>query len=545
MLRHSASSNGFVLPAAMAVALITCVSTARADLPGDINGDGVVDITDFQLFAGCMAGPDVTTPPPGCDPNDFAVSDLEADLDVDLHDFALFAAQFGATTTAPPDYYLQDTARGAYPDFNTVQVYDFFSWAFVRGSSDGSRMAVIYANQEYDDWYPYNANEDIEICLSTGAPPSWASCVPGVLNDGRPLGDGLPVQIADAALTNTSRHLVGWIEVDVAGNYNASFKVSKTNDDGQTWSSPQPVAYYQSIDLDLDLDIAANDAGEIGVLLYLDHQGGGGGEIINPADPQNLMPTSDRLVLAVFDENFDVTLETIVGANDDPPVTWPDYDNFMDIVGGPDDVFYVLYRRTSDSQIVLYTHDSTHGNSSRLITTTSALPQATRTRVNQEESVTVRLDALGIWDTPRVGTPVQRISALFPRWPAGSASSPDLVAVDFGILPPSIEVKKMDISGNISLPITISDTVLGEGQLPIPLCNPSRFEYVGCDECYYFAWRGLGAASGHTNGVGWVVSDLYYAGSILQVLEWIPDGFLGPAYYSKHEKIVISAIEYP
>ena len=37
-------------------------------LPGDIDIDGDVDIADYGLFADCMAGPDVTDPPIGCDP---------------------------------------------------------------------------------------------------------------------------------------------------------------------------------------------------------------------------------------------------------------------------------------------------------------------------------------------------------------------------------------------------------------------------------------------------------------------------------------------
>ena len=62
--------------------------------PGDLDQDGDVDIDDFNTFAGCMAGPDVTTPPPGCDPTDFANADLNVDGDVDLGDFAAFQSAF-------------------------------------------------------------------------------------------------------------------------------------------------------------------------------------------------------------------------------------------------------------------------------------------------------------------------------------------------------------------------------------------------------------------------------------------------------------------
>jgi hypothetical protein len=56
--------------------------------PGDVNLDGIVDVEDFMLWSGCMAGPG--NPNPGCDPLHFPTSDLDGDGDADLHDFAAF-----------------------------------------------------------------------------------------------------------------------------------------------------------------------------------------------------------------------------------------------------------------------------------------------------------------------------------------------------------------------------------------------------------------------------------------------------------------------
>ncbi|HUU83577.1 MAG TPA: C25 family cysteine peptidase [Phycisphaerae bacterium] len=63
-------------------------------LPGDLDGDCTVDLDDFLLLSECIAGPQVTTPPPSCDPGDFAHGDLDADGDLDVEDFAAFQAAF-------------------------------------------------------------------------------------------------------------------------------------------------------------------------------------------------------------------------------------------------------------------------------------------------------------------------------------------------------------------------------------------------------------------------------------------------------------------
>ncbi|MDX2197471.1 MAG: hypothetical protein SF069_00695 [Phycisphaerae bacterium] len=60
--------------------------------PGDVDRDGDHDVDDFARWAPCMAGPDILTPPPGCDPDDFHFrADLDMpyceDYDVDIKDF--------------------------------------------------------------------------------------------------------------------------------------------------------------------------------------------------------------------------------------------------------------------------------------------------------------------------------------------------------------------------------------------------------------------------------------------------------------------------
>ena len=58
------------------------------------NWDGAVDNADFALIADCMSGPEVTSPPAGCDAGAFSRADLDIDEDVDLADFAEFQMAF-------------------------------------------------------------------------------------------------------------------------------------------------------------------------------------------------------------------------------------------------------------------------------------------------------------------------------------------------------------------------------------------------------------------------------------------------------------------
>ncbi len=61
---------------------------------GDMDGDGDVDLDDYDIFIECLAGPDVTTTPEFCTEMQFDSLDFDADGDVDLTDYAFFQSQF-------------------------------------------------------------------------------------------------------------------------------------------------------------------------------------------------------------------------------------------------------------------------------------------------------------------------------------------------------------------------------------------------------------------------------------------------------------------
>lgn len=60
--------------------------------PGDINGNGVVNLADFALFARCFG---LSASDGSCSAVEFASSDLTDDGSINLADFATFAANFG------------------------------------------------------------------------------------------------------------------------------------------------------------------------------------------------------------------------------------------------------------------------------------------------------------------------------------------------------------------------------------------------------------------------------------------------------------------
>ena len=71
---------------------------------GTIDLDCDVDIDDLVVFAGCLGGPEVTTPPPGCSQDQFDRADVDGDGDVDIADLIQFSPNFTGPLASPPMY---------------------------------------------------------------------------------------------------------------------------------------------------------------------------------------------------------------------------------------------------------------------------------------------------------------------------------------------------------------------------------------------------------------------------------------------------------
>jgi hypothetical protein len=65
-----------------------------AVVPGDLDGDGKVDLADHAVVAACLGGPQQVRPAE-CDPAMFDAADFDGDSDVDLSDAAELAELFG------------------------------------------------------------------------------------------------------------------------------------------------------------------------------------------------------------------------------------------------------------------------------------------------------------------------------------------------------------------------------------------------------------------------------------------------------------------
>ena len=74
--------------------VLTAHLDARLALVEDQDGDGDVDLTDYNRLAACLSGPNESTLPVECGTGHFPIADIDNDGDVDLADAAKFQLGF-------------------------------------------------------------------------------------------------------------------------------------------------------------------------------------------------------------------------------------------------------------------------------------------------------------------------------------------------------------------------------------------------------------------------------------------------------------------
>ena len=117
---------------------------------GDLNGDGVVDVIDFDAFLDCMAQPPGSAPECAC-------ADMDGSGAIDMRDFAVFSVLFGAASDeTPPD------CTGAFAASANLTAYRPQHGA---GYAPFARTAVSEADEESDTRGPgirINAPGDVD-----------------------------------------------------------------------------------------------------------------------------------------------------------------------------------------------------------------------------------------------------------------------------------------------------------------------------------------------------------------------------------------------
>jgi len=106
---------------------------------GCIDFDCDVDRFDIALFSVCFTEPDGVAPPAGCDPNDYARSDLDADGDVDMGDLPVLALNLTGPLASPPLYVGAAACIECHEDKHTTWMATAHATAFdtLTASGDG------------------------------------------------------------------------------------------------------------------------------------------------------------------------------------------------------------------------------------------------------------------------------------------------------------------------------------------------------------------------------------------------------------------------
>ena len=157
------------------------VSALRADaVPGDGNGDGILDAADFVLLEGCVRGPggDVS--------GTCAVLDLDGDGDADLNDIAAFAPTWLAMDCGA--FAIASSVQDGSVEYDALLAVDgnpFSRWA--SDWADGQWLRLDYGHARHFDgvtirWEAAYAREYAVLSSADGG--SWTELYRTTTGDG-------------------------------------------------------------------------------------------------------------------------------------------------------------------------------------------------------------------------------------------------------------------------------------------------------------------------------------------------------------------------
>lgn len=270
-----------------------------------------------------------------------------------------FLVLFAPAMAKAADFIAADSAVGPYPYVTNLSI-SMFKAAIIRQAPKKNSYPYCLGTMGLMYMKKYRASgtsawvDQIKTCISNynGNVPTLEGCTFGTARThqwqmptaDRSSGDAEMLAF-DMALTNEGRHYATWIEVSKAAGspVKVTTFLNYTTNNGLNWSTRTEIASWESgsgYAVPQLVNLATNDNGEVGALVYLDRSPG--------AQNQKVMgqATTDQLVLLVFGPSpYNVPVRTIpvLDMNNTPDLPLSFGDKVFELVGGSGNSFHVLY----------------------------------------------------------------------------------------------------------------------------------------------------------------------------------------------------------